>query len=286
MPLDRERLLSATFPEPVHLYTEKDAMLYALGIGLGSDPLDEGQLRFVYEKNLVAFPTLAVVLALPGPIFAAPQFGVTMPMVVHGETALTLHKPLMPKGKVRSRSKVNEVIDKGEGRGALLYTERSILDDTTGELIASIKSTAFARADGGFGGPSGPLREPHALPDAPPDQVVEMPSLPQAALIYRLSGDYNPLHADPEFAKKVKFPRPIFHGLGTYGIAAHAVLKTYCNYEARRMKAFDARFSAPVFPGETITVEMWKRDNAVYFRAFVKARDAKVLDNGRALLNG
>jgi acyl dehydratase len=205
-------------------------------------------------------------------------------MVVHGEQALMLHKPLPATGTVRARERVLGVVDKGEGRGALIYTERRILDHETGEPVATLNSTSFARADGGFGGPTGPVREPHVLPRTTPDTVVEMPTFPQQALLYRLNADYNPLHSDPEVARKAGYPRPILHGLCTYGVAAHAVLKTYCGYDPARLKAFQVRFSAPVFPGETIAVEMWKVGETVSFRAFVRARDAKVVDNGRAIV--
>jgi acyl dehydratase len=205
-------------------------------------------------------------------------------MAVHGEQALTQHKPQPATGTVRARERVLGLVDKGEGRGALIYTERRILDHETGEPVATLNSTSFARADGGFGGPTGPVREPHVLPRTTPDTVVEMPTFPQQALLYRLNADYNPLHSDPEVARKAGYPRPILHGLCTYGVAAHAVLKTYCGYDPARLKAFQVRFSAPVFPGETIAVEMWKVGETVSFRAFVRARDAKVVDNGRAIV--
>jgi acyl dehydratase len=284
MAIDVDRLMNWPFQDVVQSYTAKEAMLYALGIGLGGDPMDEHELRFVYERDLLAFPTMAVVLGHPGAWNANPATGIDRTMVVHGEQALTLHKPLPATGTVRARERVLGLVDKGEGRGALIYTERRILDHETGEPVATLNSTSFARADGGFGGPTGPVREPHVLPRTTPDTVVEMPTFPQQALLYRLNADYNPLHSDPEVARKAGYPRPILHGLCTYGVAAHAVLKTYCGYDPARLKAFQVRFSAPVFPGETIAVEMWKVGETVSFRAFVRARDAKVVDNGRAIV--
>jgi acyl dehydratase len=272
------------FQDVVQSYTAKDTMLYALGIGLGADPMDERQLRFVYERDLKAFPTMAVVLGHPGAWSANPATGIERTMVVHGEQALTLYRPLPPAGTLRARERVLGVIDKGEGRGALIYTERRILDHETGEPVATLNSTSFARANGGFGGPTGPVREPHALPRTAPDVVVDMPTFPQQALLYRLNADMNPLHSDPEVARKAGYPRPILHGLATYGVAAHAVLKTFCGYDPARLKAFQLRFSAPVYPGETISVELWKMGDTVSFRALVRSREAKVVDNGRAIV--
>jgi acyl dehydratase len=152
----------------------------------------------------------------------------------------------------------------------------------SGELVCSLTSTSFARANGGFGGPSGPTREPHALPSRKPDMICDLPTLPQAALIYRLSGDYNPLHAEPAFAKRAGFKAPILHGRCTFGIAGHAVLKTCCAYDPARLIAMEGRFSAPVFPGETVRTEMWQDGNVISFRALIVDRDAVVLTGGRA----
>jgi acyl dehydratase len=282
--IDIDRLLNWPFEDVVQTYTERDTMLYALGIGLGADPVDEAQLRFVFEKGLVAFPTLPVVLGRSARGLADPSSGITYKKVVHGEQSVILHRPAPIAGVIRARDRVTGVIDKGEGRGALVYTERRIIDHKTEEPIATLASTTFARADGGFGGPTGPVLPPHPMPSGAPHKVEELVTRPEAALVYRLSGDYNPLHADPKLAKEAGFPRPILHGLCTFGVAAHAVLKTYGGYRPETLREFAARFSSPVFPGETIAVEMWREGNIVSFRAFVRARDVKVLDNGRAVL--
>ena len=181
-----------------------------------------------------------------------------------------------------TKSRVEEIVDKGEGRGALLYIARDVFDADTDAPIATIRRTTFARGDGGFGGPSGPVRQPHPIPERDPDIVCDLPTLPQQALIYRLNGDSNPLHIDPDVAREAGFDRPILHGLCTFGVAGHAVLKTLCGYDPARLKRIDVRFSAPVFPGETIRTEMWVDGPQISFRARIVGRDAVVLNNGLA----
>ena len=164
----------------------------------------------------------------------------------------------------------------------MIVTERKVYEKKSGDLLSTLLSTSFCRGDGGFGGPTGPVRQPHAVPETPPQLTCELPTLPQAALIYRLSGDYNPLHSDPAHAKRVGFERPILHGLCTLGVAGHALLKTCCDYDPTRLKSMEVRFSAPIYPGETIRTEMWKSGNVVSFRCVVVERDKVVLNNGRA----
>jgi len=283
MAIDYQRLKNWPFPEIEHSYTAKDSMLYALGLGFGADPMDKDQLRFVYEEGLRALPTMAVVLAYTGFWAKNPETGIDWRRVLHGEQGLVLHKPLPASGTVIGRTVIDEIIDKGAGKGALLYSHRDIRDKETGELLASIASTSFLRGDGGFGGPAGPTRPVHALPERAPDLAADIATLPQAALIYRLSGDYNPLHADPEIAASAGFPRPILHGLCTFGVAGHALLRTLCGYDPARLKRMQVRFSAPVFPGETIRTEIWREDGGrVAFRSKVLERDLVVLNNGLA----
>jgi acyl dehydratase len=211
----------------------------------------------VYEKNLKVLPTFAVVLAYPGLWMRDLDTGIDAIKVVHGEQGLALHKPLSPAGAVVGKSRVAGVVDKGEGRGALVMVERKIYAKGSGELIATVAQTAFCRGDGGFGGPSGPTPKPHELPARAPDLVCDLPTSPQAALIYRLSADINPLHVDPDVAKAAGFPKPILHGLATYGVAGHALLKAACGYDPARLKSLNARFTAPVYPGETFRTEIW-----------------------------
>jgi acyl dehydratase len=281
MTIDYDTLLNWPFPEIEQTYTEKDSILYALGVGLGNDPLDERQLRYVFEEpELIALPTMAAVLGTPGFWLREASTGVTWETLLHGEQGIELHRPLPSAATVVAQTRVTDILDKGEGRGALIYTERHIQNRNTGESLATLTSTTVARSDGGFGGPSVTQPRPHPLPDRPADRVCDLTSVPQAALIYRLSGDPNPLHASPEVARSAGFDAPILHGLCTLGIAGHAVLKSCLDYEAQRFHSMQLRFSAPVYPGETIRTEMWLEGNNISFRAIAIERNIVVLNNG------
>ena len=282
MPIVYDKLLALKIPDVEQSYGPKDCMLYALGVGLGLDPMDEQQLAFVYEKNLKALPTMAVVIGYPGFWAKELDTGIDWVKVVAGEHALTLHRPLRPAGTVLSRTRVVEIVDKGAGKGAIVYSERTIDDKATGERIATIMQTTFCRGDGGFGGPPRETRPAHVIPERAPDLVCDLPTRPETALIYRLSADPNPLHADPTVAKAAGFPRPILHGLATFGVAGHAILKGVCGYDPAKLTAIQGRFSAPVFPGETIRTELWRDGHVVSFRARVVERDVVALSNGRA----
>ncbi|MBX6373523.1 MAG: MaoC family dehydratase N-terminal domain-containing protein [Acetobacteraceae bacterium] len=289
MAIDVDRLLNWPFEDVVQRYDARDAMFYALSVGLCADPMDERELRYVYEKDLAVFPTLPAVLCHPGPWMADPRSGIDRSKVVHGEQRVVLHRrPLPTAATVRGRTRVVGVVDKGEGRGALIYQERRLVDDATGEPLATLLQTSFARADGGFGGPrEAPVPALEPVPDAtPPDVVAEMPTFANQALFYRLNADRNPLHAEPAVARRAGFERPILHGMCTFAVAAHAVLKTVGGYDPASILDIEARFSAPVFPGETISVEMWRQGRTVRFRASVPTRGTKVLDHGRVTLAG
>lgn len=288
--IDYAKLKARKFQDVEHAYDEKDTMLYALGLGYGHDPMDEKQLQFVYEKNLKALPTLPVVIASPGFWVKEPDSGIDWVRIVHGEQSLTVHKPLPVAGTVIGRLRITALVDKGEGKGALVYQERTLHEKSSNALLSTIHSLTFCRADGGFsakpgngpkGGDPAPAPKP-ATPDTAPQAVCDLPTLPQAALIYRLCADRNPLHAEPAVATAAGFPRPILHGLATYGVAGHAILKTYCDYDPARLKSLSLRFSSPVFPGETIRTEMWREANRVQFRAKVIERDIVVLSHGTA----
>jgi len=281
MALDPDRLLAWPFEEVEQTYTVKDAIIYALGVGFGFNPLDEKQLPYVFEEaDFTAVPTMAVVLAGPGFWVRNPASGVDWRKVLHGEQGIRLHKPLPGAATVTARTRVTNILDKGADKGALIYSERDLVDKETGETLATLSSTTFARGNGGFGGQAGPQPRPHAVPGRDPDAVCDLPTRPQAALLYRLSGDPNPLHADPKVAASAGFKAPILHGLCTLGVAGHAVLRTFCDYDATRFRSLRLRFSSPVYPGETIRTEMWKDGPVISFRARVLERDAVVLDNG------
>jgi acyl dehydratase len=279
-----DKLMSLHIPDVVQAHTEKDAILYALGVGLGRDPMDEDELPFVYEKNLKVLPTFAAVLGWPGFWLRDLDTGVDWVKVVAGEQGLVLHRPLTGRGTAIGRTRITEIIDKGAGKGALIYSERVLIDGASGEKIATVTQTTFCRGDGGFGGPARAAPPVHALPERAPDLTCDRPTRPEAALIYRLSGDPNPLHAEPAVAKTAGFPRPILHGLATFGIACDAILKCLGDRDPAKLKAISGRFSAPVFPGETIRTEMWRDGAIVSFRARVVERDVIALNNGRCEL--
>jgi acyl dehydratase len=286
MPIVYEKLKALNIPAVEHRYGARDCILYALGLGLGHDPMNEEELAFVYEKNLKVLPTMALVLGYTPYWLRNPDSGVNWTKVVHGEQGFVLHKAVAAEGFVIGKTRVVEVIDKGEGKGALVYSERTITEKDSGAPLATLYQTTFCRADGGFGGPKdGTKREapaPYLLPERAPDLTCDLPTRPEMALIYRLSGDVNPLHAEPEFAKAAGFPRPILHGLATFGVAGHAILKTLCGYDPAKITAMKGRFSAPVYPGETIRTEMWRDAGVISFRARVVERDVIAINNGRA----
>ena len=282
MAIDYDKLLALKIPDAEHSYGNKDTMLYALGVGLGHDPTDRAQLDFVYEKNLKALPTFACLLGYPGFWVRDLDTGIDWVKIVNGEQGFTLNAPVKPRGTVVGKTRIVEVIDKGEGKGAVVYTERKITDKTSGELIATVTQTTFARADGGFGGPPRESPPVHKIPDRAPDLACDLGTRPEQAMIYRLSADRNPLHVDPEVAKAAGYPRPILHGLGTFGVVGHALLKSVCGYDPTRVRSFTGRFSAPVFPGETIRTEFWRDGDVVSFRASVPDRNVVVMNNGRA----
>lgn len=282
MAIDHQKLLNHAIPPVEQTLTKRDTILYALGVGLGADPVDQNQLQYVYEEHLKALPTMAIILGYPGPWHAAAETGITRSHVVHGEQGFVIHKPLPVEGAITGKTRVTAVLDKGKDKGALLLTACEVRDRANNDLICTLTSTTFCRADGGFGGPSGPVKAPHPVPESPAQQVCDLPTLPQAALIYRLSGDYNPLHADPEYAKKAGFKMPILHGRATFSVVGHALLKTVCGYDPAKLKSMEGRFSSPVYPGETIRTEMWIDGRIVTFRATVPARNVTVLNNGRA----
>ncbi|WP_199087326.1 MaoC/PaaZ C-terminal domain-containing protein [Bosea sp. ASV33] len=278
---DPARLLAYPIPEVEQSFTAKDTILYALSIGLGQDPLDEQQLRYLdHHRALAAVPSQAVVLGYPGFWIGNPATGVDPRCALHGEQEIALHRPLPVSGWIVGKTRITSLIDKGPGKAALLYTERRIVDAESGALIATTSMSHFLRGCGGFGGPDGPVPPVHAVPTAAPDLTIELTTRPEQALLYRLNGDDNPLHADPKRAAEAGFSRPILHGLCTFGVICHAVLRGLLDYDAARLKRMKLRFSAPVYPGETIAVDLW-RDGS--FQARVPERDVLVATNGLAV---
>ncbi len=274
-----------------HSYTARDTCLYALGCGLGQDPTDTDQLTFVYEaaSGFSALPTYPVVLGDGGFWLSDPKYGVDWTQVLHGEQGIMLHANIPVEGTVRSTATITDIVDKGPEKGAFIYTSRDIHCTTSNTLLATLTSTIVARANGGFGGPqqrSGTIAEPTPTPEGPADHQCDLPIQPSAGLIYRLSGDLNPLHASPEAAANVGFSRPILHGLCTLGTTGMALLKHCCHYNPNAVRSISARFTAPVFPGETLRVSIWQLSNTHYrFQTHVPERDCVVIDQGALVLN-
>ena len=280
--MDYQNIKNWSFPEVVQDYTEKDTILYALGIGFGQEATNPDHLKYVYEQDLQAFPTMSVVLGYPGFWMKDPKAGINWVKLVHGEQRLAIHRPIPAKGRVIGRSLISHVIDKGADKGALVITERT-LSDADGNALVTIAQTTFCRGDGGLSQSDESPAALVATPDTAPDMTCSLPILEQAALIYRLCADDNPLHADPAVAAKAGYPRPILHGLCTYGVAARAIVQTACGNDASKLTSLNTRFSSPVYPGETLIVEMWKDGNkGVHFRAKVAERDIVVLSHGYA----
>lgn len=280
--MNLDKVLNWPFPLIEKEATPRDCMLYALGIGVGLRPEDQNDLQFCYEKGLKVFPAMVNVLCHPGGWLMDPALEVQWVKLLHGEQGLTIHKQLEPGKTYVGSYKVTGVLDKGEGKGAMLYQQKELREKDSNELVSTVTSTYVLRGDGGCGGNLKEAPAIHAIPERAADATCSLPTLPQAALIYRLSGDYNPIHADPALAKKAGFEKPILHGLCTFGVATRAIIQTCCGEDPSKLKSMNLRFSSPVYPGETIVTEMWKDGKVVSFRAKVAERDVVVLNNGRA----
>jgi acyl dehydratase len=277
--VDVERIRTMTIEPIIQTYDLRDTILYALGLGYGADPLDRTELAFVYEKALRCLPSYANVLCHPGFWAQRPEFGIDWVKILHAEQDYRIHSPLPATGAIRGEYSVMGIEDKGDGRGALLHQAKTLYDTAGDTLLATVRSTLFLRGNGGEGGFGEAPVAPDKLPERAPDRIVEIETLPRQALIYRLSGDYNPIHADPDLAHKAGFAMPILHGLCTNGIATRAVLKAYCGNDPARLTAMFVRFSKPVMPGETIRCEFYEDGpGQLRFRAVAKERDAVVLD--------
>ena len=279
MTIDPGRLIDWPIADAHQEYDERNCILYALGLGFGSNPLDQRQLRHVYERDLEPFPSLALVLAA-GPRWASdPATGIDYSRVVHAEQSFTLTRPLPVRASVRSSSRVTAIVDKGAGRGAILTSERALFFDNDEAPTALLTSSLFCRGDGGFGGPASPSPKPPSLPDRPPDTTVSLVIPLNLALVYRLSGDMNPLHADPEVALAAGFRAPILHGLSSFGLALRAAIGGL-DLSPSAVTGAGVRFTGPVYPGETIATDIWSLAGRLAFRSRIPARDAAVLDYG------
>ena len=235
-------------------WTSKDALLYAVGVGAGTS-----ELAFTTENSKgidqQVLPTFAVIAGAGAPAMAAAG-DIDWTQLVHGEQAFELAGPIPVEGTVRTTSRITGIYDKG--KGAVIATESTSVDASTGEARFTTRSSVFIRGAGGFGGDRGPSGSRNEAPDREPDVEITYQTLPDQALVYRLSGDRNPLHSDPEFAKLAGFDRPILHGLCTYGFTGRALLHGLCDGDPARFRGMEGRFSAPVYPGDELTVAMWR----------------------------
>ena len=277
MTINYDEIMNLTSENVEISYSDKDSILYSLGIGLGNDPMNLNELKYVYENSQSVLPSMATNFQYHSPLLL--KTNINFIMVVHGEQRLSMTNALPVSGDFIANAKVIGCYDKGPAHGAIIEVETSVKNKKDNEEICKLVSTTFARGDGGFGGPDSPKKEIF-IPDGEPDYVSEVSTKPDQALIFRLSGDYNPLHSDPNFAKAAGFEKPILHGMCTYGIACRSLVNEICENDASKLKRFDCRFSSPVYPGETIITEMWKKDKMIYFNSKVKERDKLVLKNG------
>ena len=277
MTINYDEIMNLTSENVEISYSDKDSILYSLGIGLGNDPMNLNELKYVYENSQSVLPSMATNFQYHSPLLL--KTNINFIMVVHGEQRLSITNALPVSGDFIANAKVIGCYDKGPARGAIIEVETTVKNKKNNEEICKLVSTTFARGDGGFGGPDSPKKEIF-IPNGEPDYVSEVSTRPDQALIFRLSGDYNPLHSDPNFAKAAGFEKPILHGMCTYGIACRSLVNEICENDASKLKRFDCRFSSPVYPGETIITEMWKKDKMIYFNSKVKERDKLVLKNG------
>lgn len=282
MPMELTDLLSLPPRDTIARHSFRDIILYALGCGASvDDPLSAETLRYTYEEGLAVLPTMAAVLATPGFWMKEPQFGLDWRKVLHAEQSVTLHRPIPIEGELLGRLTVEDIFDKGAAKGAIIYSKREIYDNASGDHIATDRRSTFLRGDGGRGGKTEGQPVPHPIPDRACDASVTLQTSANQALIYRLSGDYNPLHVDPAIAVGAGFERPILHGLSTYGVVGRALLRGLCDGDASRLTRMDCRFSAPVYPGETIRTDIWHEGaGRAAFRSSVVERALTVLDRG------
>lgn len=283
MAIDRDYLLALPPRAIPATHTRRDSILYALGVGAGQDATAQDTLKYVYEEGLTTLPTMATVLAYPGFWQREPQYGIDWQRILHAEQSVEFLAPLPVEGDLVGEMTIDWIVDKGAAKGALLCASRKIRDRASGALLAIVRQTSFLRGDGGCGSSRDEAPAPHPVPSTEPDDIVVLETRPEQALLYRLSGDLNPIHADPRVAQEAGLPRPILHGLCSYGMAGYALVRTVAANRPERLRRMDCRFSAPVFPGETLVVSIWREaPGRAAFQAQVRQRGVIVLTNGYA----
>ena len=284
MPIDPSKALGAPLGESEYTWTRDDVILYHLGVGAGVPATDEGELEYTYEKNLKVLPSFGVipVFGSMGGMGSIEGLSFNFAMLLHGEQDITLHQPIPPEGTIESKGRVAELWDKGKACLCVLEVESTLKG---GEKLFTNRFGLFLRGEGGFGGEAGP-KAGNLRPERAPDGEIESPSLLQQALIYRLSGDKNPLHADPEIAKMAGFDKPIIHGLCSYGVVCKAVVDEVLGGDVSQVARYQARFRGVGFPGETYVTSYWREGDEILIEAKSKDRDAPIISNAAITLRG
>jgi len=284
MPMDPQKAIGYQTPETTGGWDQDQVILYHLGVGAGVPPTDPNELAYTYEQNLKVLPSFGVIPvsgAFAG-LAGIPGIDINLAMILHGEQDLEIRRPIPPRAKVKHRSRVAHIYDKG--KAAILVLEVETREED-GPVLFVNRFSLFVRGEGGFGGDPGP-KAGNAAPARTPDLKRESPTMVQQALLYRLCGDKNPLHADPEFAKLGGFDRPILHGLCSYGILCKAAVDAVLGGEVSRVRRYQARFAGVVFPGETIVTSMWKEGDRILLEGRTRERDTPVITNAAIFLDG
>jgi acyl dehydratase len=277
MPIDPKQALGAKMGESSYTWTKDQVILYHLGIGAGDPPTDPGELEYTYEKNLKVLPSFGVipVFASMGGLASTPGLKFNFAMLLHGEQDIEVHQPIPTEATVTNAGEIVGIYDKG--KAALVVLEVKTRDEA-GQPLFTNRFSLFLRGEGGFGGESGP-KAGNRPPERDPDGVLESQTLPQQALLYRLSGDKNPLHADPEFAKMAGFDKPIIHGLCSFGVVCKAIVDNVLGGDVTKVARYQARFAGIGFPGETYLTSYWKQDDKILVSTKSKQRDAVMISN-------
>lgn len=283
--MNLDKVLAFNIPTKEQGYTHRDAMLYALGVGLGANPLDPQQLRFLLEDQLEVLPTFSLVLAHPGFWINDPGLGLDWVNALHTEQFMTVSRPLRSQGRVKAAYRITGVADRGSNKGATVYFEKILTDMDSGDELARITTGLLCRNDGGCGN-HGDIPSPlDRAPTTPPAESLHWPVNLSAALLYRLSGDMNPIHADPRVATRAGFEKPILHGLCTLGIAAQNLIRWNLAREGGPLRTLACRFTKPVYPGDDIVIDLWPGPDAVQFEVRDAASAAVVIGSGRAVFD-
>jgi acyl dehydratase len=284
MPVDPAKAVGYVLPEKTGGWNQDDVILYHLGVGAGVPPTDPNELAYTYEGNLKVLPSYGVI-PVGGALTSlneVPGMDINLALVLHGEQSLEIKKTIPTEAKVVNKSRIADIFDKGKAALVILEVETA---EEGGDTLFVNRFSLFARGEGGFGGESGP-KAANQAPDRAPDVQTESTTLSQQALMYRLNGDKNPLHADPEFAKMAGFDTPILHGLCSYGIVCKAVVDTLFEGDVTKVGRYQVRFAGVVFPGETIVTSMWKEGDKILLEAKTKERDSAVITNAAITIRG